>query len=343
MGAQAWHQAQYGRSQITMLYDETNAFGCLSAEDHNAAVRRLFRPEEAAYERDFHTQQFVSIGTMEGYAEVKVGEGTLMGSSTAPAKFVNAYDYRLMAWERDLLRHDRMFLETTSVHPVTLRQAQLGITTFVDDIARAFVFKHNEVERMAEMVNDGTERLAQHLGSGGISLNRGTTQVILTLRGVGAHGAVPSFCRRPLIEGIVDKEGRYLGPIGDMSQCPTTEVRARAAAGRRGWRILGSAWFEPLGHRAHRTLFLAFVQGALLSGMTSFVMTESAERRLDRVSGSPPSSSVSRRCLRQGGRGVLCEVERVGAEEVEDMPRRCRAPRTTSEDVSAVGASSCRS
>lgn len=244
MGVQAWHQAQYGRSQVTMLYDSTNAFGCLSAEDHDEAVGRLFGPTDAEYEKDFHKQQLVSIGTMEGYVEVKVGEGTLMGSSAAPAKFVNAYDQRLLAWERDLLRHDRVCLDTTAIHPVAARKVQLGLTTFVDNIARAFVFSHNDADRMAEQVNEGTEQLAQHLGRGGIALNRGKTQVVLTLRGVGAHGVVSAFCMRPLIEGCVDKEGRHLGPIVDLSKCPATEVSARVRAGRQSgvfWGAHGSS------------------------------------------------------------------------------------------------------
>ena len=106
---------------------------------------------------------------------------------------------------------------------------------------------------------------------------------------LGLRGLASAAVNRGLMKGA-DKqltgepcrEARYLGPIMRATGNLNTELTARIVQAKKAWcSVTLQVWHSPMSRKLLRMFFIAFVQGTPLSGLTAWVLSDAAIRRLD--------------------------------------------------------------
>ena len=81
--------------------------------------------------------------------------------------------------------------------------------------------------------------------------------------------------------GTTKRWARYLGGWPNVARTNTVEVQERINAGKRGWCIVGAAWFAGMPFVAIRCCFLAFVYEATVAGLVACVLRASEHDKID--------------------------------------------------------------
>lgn len=272
-----WRMVTMGHSTCMSLYDASNAFCCTRTADLDEATKDLVLERDMRYHEEQHRMQTVTIQTVTGEVNMSVGQGIVQGHRTAPRKFVQAYNKEVKQWSDQLQKGDPSYLMMMVKDPISGRYVDASTTTFVDDIAKRHI-EDESGDGLAEKAQSSGALLAAYMGSRGYAVNEDKTEHVVQFVGKRSLRKARNACARGFV-----REARYLGPILGQAGRIATELHKREQAARHGWMSLGKVWFKPMPRRLLRMLFLAFVQGAMLTGMTAFTLTQVQCSRMDTV------------------------------------------------------------
>ncbi len=153
-----------------------------------------------------------------------------MGHTFGPDLFMKEYNQQLSEWIVSLTSTDQEYTLSHCRDPVTHTMNDLPLTVFVGDVAEQHLSLDNKkITKRVQKCNDKTE---QKLTSGGYKLNKSKEQLLVGLRGKGAHGTIRSLVRNTII-GETTKTARYLGVMMGKNGEIWIEVIKRVAAMKR--------------------------------------------------------------------------------------------------------------
>ena len=208
----------------------------------------------------------IRLRAVDGDADFSIGQGALMGDSTAPEDFETVYEEGLGRWMEEM-RSRPGGRHLFSHCPILEESVDLSLTTFADDL----VIKHlaqtaEEAQKQLEVCN---ESLTRCIGKNGHSQNQSKQVVVPTFV---SKRESHKFWKSEA-EGEIAPDARNLGGrfAYNLSNAPERAVRVLAArtafAQLRGfWFSKGSPW------KFIRLTYISKVQSALLSGLEAYVL-----------------------------------------------------------------------
>ena len=270
----AWRLQQARRDHIMTYYDASNAFGSFVWPALLEGMTKLAGEGEADYHNEQLAQQAFDLTAAGETQTFRPGVGVLMGRSGGPASFVQTYNEELKAWKHTNNLANTAGTALLAKCPVTGRMADLSLTVYVDDIGKA----HAAETTRPELVREAEDRLGQQMAKKGVTMNPGKTEYVIACYGRGAARRRAKLLRH---FPTAQREARYLGPVFGRAGRISTEVGRRLAAARVAWSSVGRVWFEPVGWRFLRMLYLSLIQGTFLAGLSAWAVLPPTD--LDRL------------------------------------------------------------
>lgn len=196
-----------------------------------------------------------------------------MGHVWAPTLICMDYNRCIDQWARDT-RDDEAMLLLANKDPVIGQFTGGGLTVYVDDVSRMVPERPQEAFEVLEARTHKVESgLQECLADQGYAINMGNTHYVAGLFGNGAHGFIRRTARGDsMLSGVLCRQARCLGPQLSSRRALRVELAYR----------LRALWFAKMPQQVLRLLIIAFLQGALLSGMTVYKMELGAARTMDK-------------------------------------------------------------
>eukprot|EP00959_Pyramimonas_sp_CCMP1952_P362197 7585583-Pyramimonas_sp.AAC.1 len=137
-------------------------------------------------------------------------------------------------------------------------------------------------EEVVEQLNLVSGRLEKALTAGSWRLNPDKTNRLLVLRGERSYQCTRALRKQTSgLRGEALRGMRVLGPYVPSGQGLGNEIRRRCDAARAAWRQRSTFWSPKTSKVIKRSMFMAFVAGAALSGLSCFVTSKKCTDAID--------------------------------------------------------------
>jgi hypothetical protein len=194
-----WRLRQAKRSFGASFYDATNAFACTRTEDLVQACFRDMPRRDAVHYEDRHRRKHFTITLGRDQYTFKPGEGDFMGFPTAPREFNQNYREPIRRWNMSLLANDSSYLDLVAESPIagSEQKIDIGLTTFVDDVAKIHSLKKGErPTALAGKLNYSSDKLKNTLKQFNYEINTDKTMHVMSLFGTGAYNATRDLVQK---------------------------------------------------------------------------------------------------------------------------------------------------
>ena len=205
----------------------------------------------------------VLIDAFDGTLISHPNTGCLQGDKNAGDDFCDVFHQPILDWHQRLLQQDNTYHKCYTKCAIFGTIHDLSLSTFVDDIRKLHIVQPPTATHGQQIIANANHQLDTCLGNYGFAQNLEKQVHLPSLKNRSQNRLVSS-----LIEsGKVADFARYLGRLLSARNSNAPERRNRLRFTTIAWVSMGTFWFTPkVPFRAKRLVFLAHIQGTILSG-----------------------------------------------------------------------------
>ena len=195
-------------------------------------------------------------------------EFSLGGGGTATEMFNHTYNIPVMSWNNEVDEVCPDLVCQSSF--INKSRLSMGLTTFVDDLARKFTFMSAEqMWSLNKYIVDRLDAAANRIGVKQ-SEDKGVFQG--SFFGPASRKNYKKLFDQDFgINGVTD--ARYLGPYLNYKHTFSNEKKLRIAAANTAWMAFGSLWYVKVDFQFVILIFQAVIVMTLFSGITAFYLS----------------------------------------------------------------------
>ena len=175
---------------------------------------------------------------------MRLGVGGMVGDHGGPVSFMEAFHPAVQEWEKEIVTNNEQLLTTED--PITKKNVDIGIATYVDDIHAKHVI--NSINRKAHepiiKLPKANEALDSILGGAGYVQNRSKQESVPVFTGAHTKYKYRYFTHACSTLGLGKSgtDARYLGVRVAAPRENKYELKCRMRAILIGWKRMGSFW-----------------------------------------------------------------------------------------------------
>ena len=263
--ARVWH--------VSVFDDMKNAFGCCDHSRMDRGLMEYLPSVDADLLADRRTTHILHIDGVDSHVHLHLQSGALMGDPSAPDEFRVDFARPLGKWLEEC--QDPLLVAQCSLFD---EKVYGGLFKYVDDLAYFLLLASGSLAEAVSCTRASQASLGAQLEAFGYRQN--TKKQVLVPRLCG-YNANRKFYSAQVGGARVAPHTRYLGPQFLPSGAFSHQMHLCKQAANRGWLSFKYLWPSGAPFKVKRLVFISVVQGALLSGLTPYLLTEAQEAQLD--------------------------------------------------------------